>query len=49
MKNFTYLIAGVSAVVAFFIARKQQGSAVQPVEVLAHDLQAAWADHHTVV
>jgi len=49
MKNFAYLIAGVSAVVAFFIARRQQGKALEPVEVLAHELQDAWADHHTVV
>lgn len=49
MKNFAYLIAGVSAVVAYFVARKQQSNVPERVEVLAHELQAAWADHHTVV
>lgn len=49
MKSFAYLIAGVSAVVAFLVARKQQGKALEPVEVLAHELQDAWADHNTKV
>lgn len=49
MKNLVYLIAGVSAVTAYFIAKKQQLVAPEPVEVLAHELQEAWADHHTVV
>ncbi len=49
MRNFAYLLAGVSAVVAYFVAKKQQAViAAQPVEVLAHKLQGAWADHHTV-
>lgn len=49
MRNLVYLIAGVSAVAAYFIARKQQMAAPEPVEVLVHELQEAWADHHTVV
>ena len=48
MKNLVYLIAGISAAAAYFVARKQQTKAAEPVEVLAHELQEAWADHHTV-
>jgi len=49
MKNLVCLIAGVSAAAAYFIVKKQKPTAPEPVEVLAHELQEAWADHHTVV
>ena len=49
MKNLVYLLAGVSAVAAYVIAKRQQSAATEPVEVLARELQEAWADHHTVV
>jgi hypothetical protein len=49
MKNAIWILSGVSAVAAYFIARHQEYALRhQPVEVLAHKLEAAWADHHTV-
>lgn len=56
MKSFLYLLAGVTAAAAYVIVTQktgaknivtQQGSA-DPVDSLAHKLQDAWADHHTV-
>lgn len=51
MKNLLYLIAGISAAAAYYLAttRASVAAAPQPVEELAHKLQDAWADHHTVV
>jgi hypothetical protein len=47
MKNLLWLVGGVAAAVAGFV---MWGSGRrQPVEVLAHRLEDAWADHHTVV
>ena len=49
MKGLLYLIGGMGIAAAYFLARKQQASqGAQPVEELAHRLQDAWADHHTV-
>ena len=49
MKGLLYLIGGVAMAAAYFVARKQQTEQrAQPVEELAHRLQDAWADHHTV-
>ncbi len=47
MKGFMLLVGGMCAAAAGFIAfgRKQRA----PVEELAHRLEEAWADHHTVV
>jgi hypothetical protein len=47
MKNLLYIVAGVCAAAAGLIAWER--SRPQPVEVLAHRLEEAWADHHTVV
>ncbi len=49
MKNVLFLVAGISAAAAFVIARNRvnAGNSV-PVEELAHRLEDAWADHHTV-
>jgi hypothetical protein len=47
MKNLLLLVGGIGIAAAYFVARKQQ-QAVPPVELLAHRLQDAWADHHTV-
>ncbi len=52
MKSLLYLIGGIGVATAFMLARKQQSDArtlaAQPVEELAHRLQDAWVDHHTV-
>ncbi len=47
MKNFFWVAAGLCAATVGFIflgARR-----IQPVDKLAHRLQDAWADNHTVV
>lgn len=53
MKNFVWIVAGVCAAAAGFLvwgASRTQGSTTSaPVDDLAHRLQDAWADHHTVV
>jgi hypothetical protein len=45
MNDFTYLIAGVCAVTAYLVAKKQQGSAKEPVEVLVDESQEAESEH----
>jgi hypothetical protein len=47
MRNLLLLVGGIGIAAAYFVARRQQQEAA-PVEVLAHRLQDAWADHHTV-
>ena len=54
MKSFLFLIAGITGTIAYMIAKQSYQAAsvvaAQPVvEDLAHKLQDAWADHHTVV
>jgi hypothetical protein len=47
MKNFFWVAGGLCAAAVGFImigARR-----VQPVDILAHQLEDAWKDHHTVV
>jgi hypothetical protein len=47
MIRTTYLLGGLfTALAAWIIYRGQQP---RPVEVLAHRLEEAWADHHTRV
>lgn len=52
MKSVLYLVGGIAFATAYMLARKQQSETAQltaqPVEELAHRLQDAWADHHTV-
>ena len=49
MKSLLFLIGGIGVAAAYFVAQKQkQNAPAQPVEALAHRLQDAWADHHTV-
>ena len=49
MKNLFLFIGAATAVAAYFlIAKAQQPSKPVPVADLAHKLQDAWADHHTV-
>jgi hypothetical protein len=47
MKNFIYLVAGIAAATACFLITRPRPT--RSVDDLAHDLQSAWADHHTVV
>ncbi|MGA7155887.1 MAG: hypothetical protein WBY53_03525 [Acidobacteriaceae bacterium] len=47
MKNVLYLISGMAAAMVGFLVWHR--TRVQPVEELAHRLEDAWADHHTVV
>ncbi len=50
MKSLLFLIGGIGVALAYALAKQQQQQpiAAQPVEDLAHRLQDAWADHHTV-
>lgn len=53
MKSMVWMVAGFCAAAAGFLvlgARRTQRLAAQaePVEELAHRLETAWADHHTV-
>ena len=49
MKNILWLAAGLSAAIAYVLLSKARtASAPIPLEDLAHKLQDAWADHHTV-
>lgn len=47
MKKVLFLVGGVCAAAAGFLVwgKKQR----EPVDELAHKLEEAWADHHTVV
>ncbi len=47
MKNFFLLLGGLCAATAGFIVWGPKRR--EPVDELAHKLEAAWADHHTVV
>ena len=55
MKSLVIVLAAVAAYFAFSSISKQQPvaaatpSRIPPVEDLAHKLQDAWGDHHTVV
>jgi hypothetical protein len=50
MKNLLFLIAGITGTIAYMLARQRRGvpAAAPVVDELAHKLQDAWADHHTV-
>ncbi len=47
MKKMLWLVGGLCAAAAGFLVVSKKR--VQPVEDLAHRLEEAWADHHTVV
>ncbi len=47
MKNVLWMVGGICAAAAGFLVWCSQRT--QPVELLAHRLEEAWADHHTVV
>ena len=46
MKNVLWMVGGFCAAAAGFLCWSSRRS--QPVELLAHRLEEAWADHHTV-
>ena len=51
MKSFLFLIAGITGTIAYMLVRQPRparSATPEPVEDLAHKLQDAWADHHTV-
>jgi hypothetical protein len=50
MKSILYFIGGIGLVAAVAVWKMKQGdvSTGEPVDELAHRLQDAWADHHTV-
>lgn len=46
MNRFLVILGGLSGAIAvFLIARPKR----EPIQKLAHELEEAWADHHTVV
>jgi hypothetical protein len=47
MKNILWMTAGFCAAAAGFVLWNTNRN--QPIELLAHRLEDAWADHHTVV
>jgi len=50
MKTTLIVIAGLTAAAGFLLAARARANAriPVPVEELAHRLEDAWADHHTV-
>lgn len=48
MKSLLYLVGGIGIAAAYVFVMKQRQGSIEPVEELAHRLQDAWADHHTV-
>jgi hypothetical protein len=49
MKNYLYMVGGIGAMALLMYWKLKLGEVKpQPVEELAHRLQDAWADHHTV-
>ena len=55
MKSLVWLVGGFCAAAVGFLVwdakrvRSLSATASEPVDMLAHRLEAAWADHHTVV
>ena len=48
MKNLVWYLGALSATAAFLLLRNVRNAGPLPVEELAHRLEGAWADHHTV-
>lgn len=48
MKQLIWYLGALSATAAFLLIRNVRDSRPLPVEELAHRLEGAWADHHTV-
>jgi hypothetical protein len=51
MNKLLFLVSGFAFAAAYFVVSNRQQASIAPVPVadLAHKLQDAWADHHTVV
>jgi hypothetical protein len=47
MKNLIWFAGIATTVWAAYLLSKQNSP--KPVEILAHQLEEAWADHHTTV
>ena len=47
MKKLLWMVGGMCAAAAGFLVFGAKRA--QPVDELAHRLESAWADHHTVV
>jgi hypothetical protein len=47
MKNVAWLVGGLAAATVGFLVFSAKR--VPPVQELAHQLEDAWADHHTTV
>jgi len=47
MKNVLWMMGGLCAAATGFLVWNRERT--PPVELLAHRLEEAWADHHTVV
>lgn len=47
MRNIVLMVGGACAAIAGFLVWTRSRN--QPVQELAHRLEVAWADHHTVV
>jgi hypothetical protein len=47
MKNILWMVGGFCAAAAGFLVWDSKRT--PPVELLAHRLEEAWADHHTIV
>lgn len=47
MKSVLLMLGGLCAAVAALVLLESKRD--KPVEALAHKLEAAWADHHTIV
>ncbi len=47
MKNLVWKLSGLAAALVGFLVWDR--TRLQPVEELAHRLETAWSDHHTVV
>ena len=49
MKKIILLLAGIAAAAGCVLISRSSPRTAKSVDDLAHDLQSAWADHHTVV
>ena len=49
MKKFILLLAGIAAAAGCVLITRSRATAPRSVDDLAHSLQDAWADHHTIV
>jgi len=49
MKSLVYLIFGIAAAAVCVLATTSRSRSPRSIDDLAHNLQDAWADNHTVV